>query len=59
MPNINFVLEGREYSATFNGDGDCEKIYSVVDGRFLAEDPETNKREKPYVWVTAYAMLDY
>ncbi len=58
MQRVNFILEGREYSATFDADGDCTMIYSFGDGRFLKQDMEENKRERPHVWTAAYAMLD-
>lgn len=58
MRRVNFILQGREYSATFDADGDCIKIYSFDDGRFLNEDTESNERERSHVWTAAYAMLD-
>lgn len=59
MRRVNFILEGREYSATFDADGDCTMIYSFNEGRFLNQDMEASARERPHVWTAAYAMLDY
>ena len=58
MRRVNFILEGREYSATFDADGDCTMIYSFDDGRFLREDSESCERERNHVWTAAYTMLE-
>ena len=59
MRRVNFILEGKEFSATFDAEGDCINIYSFDEGRFLKQDMEEGKRERPHVWTAAYAMLDY
>lgn len=57
MEKINFLLSGREYCATYNGE-DVESIYSLTEHRFLNYDSETNTRESPHIWVAAYAMRE-
>jgi hypothetical protein len=56
--HINYILEGREYCATFNDDGDCALIYSISEDRFLRTDNDSGDRERPHVWVAAYTMAE-
>lgn len=58
MRRMNFTLDGREYSATFDDDGDCASIYSVSEGRFLRTDNDSGERERPHIWVAAYTMAE-
>ena len=44
MRRVNFILEGKEFSATFDAEGDCINIYSFDEGRFLKQDMEEGKR---------------
>jgi len=57
MQRVNFILNGMEYTATFE-DGDCASIYSLSEGRYLAVDNETGERERKAVWVAAYTMAE-
>lgn len=57
MATINFIFGGQEYAATFNRDGDCERIYSYREHRYLEDDGESGVRERPHVWTAAYTML--
>ena len=57
MENFNFILNGCEYAAFFEGD-EVSFIYSVSEGRHLLQDHESNERERPQVWVAAYTMRE-
>lgn len=58
MKRIDFIFDGRKFTTYYNADGDIYRIYDWFLDRFLSEDTETNERERPGVWVAAYAMLD-
>lgn len=58
MKRIDFIFDGRKFTTYYNADGDIYRIYDWFLDRFLNEDTETNERERPGVWVAAYAMLD-
>ena len=58
LQRIDFTLDGRKFTAYFNGVGDIHGIYDWLLDRFLNEDKETNERERPSVWIAAYTMLD-
>lgn len=58
MQRVSFMLNGREFSAAFDTDGECVSIYSYHHARFLNEDSENNEREMPHVWTAAYTMRE-
>jgi hypothetical protein len=57
MRRINYICDGREYTATFEGD-EVASIYDWREARYLNEDRESNVRERSHVWVTAYTMAE-
>lgn len=58
MKRINFILDGNEYIASFNNDGDVETVYSMNESRFLNYDNDRGVRERPGVWTAAYTMAE-
>ena len=58
MQRVNFIFNGAEFTATFDGDGECVSIYSWNGACYLKNDPETNERENPGVWTAAYTMRE-
>lgn len=55
---LNFIMGGREYSATFNEEGECCNIYDMVEHRYLKQDSDSGFRERPSIWTAAYTMLE-
>lgn len=55
---FNFIMDGREYAAFVNGEGDVHSVWDFHASRFLEHDRESCERERPNVWRAAYGLLD-
>ena len=58
LQRVDFMFDGRKFTAYFNREGEIHGIYDWFLDRFLLEDKETNERERPPVWIAAYTMID-
>ena len=58
LRRIDFIFDGRKFTAYFNGDGDIAHLYDWFLDRFLLENKETAERERPGAWVAAYSFLE-
>lgn len=57
MQRVNFIFNGREYSAQFDAELDCVSVYDCNAARYLSVNHETGVREHKEVWIAAYTML--
>ena len=57
MRRVNFIYDGREYTANFTDD-EITSIYDWGEARYLKEDTDTNVRERPHIWTAAYTMAE-
>lgn len=55
---FNFVMDGREYAAFVDREGDIVHLWDFSTSRYLDVDPDRCEREKPHVWRAAYGLLD-
>jgi hypothetical protein len=58
MNKFNFVMDGREYAAFVDREGDVQSVWDFGASRFLEHDAQSCERERPHVWRAAYGLLE-